>query len=110
FVQRNGDSIQITGEGLDTVTPISPLPTGKALFDYWLTQLGKAERAILCVLFDAYPKSLGPADIADETGFYNGGENYAANGGGFRNALGRLRTLELIQGRSELKICEEFFE
>jgi uncharacterized protein len=29
---------------------------------------------------------------------------YEANGGGFNNALGRLRTLELIEGRGELRV------
>jgi len=31
-------------------------------------------------------------------------------GGGFRNALGRLRTLELITGRDELAVAEAFFQ
>jgi len=34
---------------------------------------------------------------------------YEANGGGFNNALGRLRTLELVQGRGELKASDDLF-
>lgn len=34
---------------------------------------------------------------------------YEARGGGFNNALSRLRTLELIEGRQELKAAEELF-
>jgi len=32
---------------------------------------------------------------------------YEASGGGFNNALGRLRTLELVQGRGELKTSRD---
>jgi hypothetical protein len=31
---------------------------------------------------------------------------YEANGGGFNNALGRLRTLELVQRRGELRASD----
>ena len=74
-----------------------PLPVGHDLIEYWRRQLGKAERLILEALVNAYPAALGKAEIAAETG-------YEANGGGFNNALGRLRTLELIEGRGEIRI------
>jgi hypothetical protein len=32
---------------------------------------------------------------------------YEASGGGFNNALSRLRTLELIEGRGDLRLAEE---
>ena len=35
---------------------------------------------------------------------------YEANGGGFNNALGRLRTLELVQGRGELRASANLFD
>jgi len=39
------------------------------------------------------------------------GEPYEANGGGFNNALGRLRTYELVDApRGELCAAKEFFE
>lgn len=44
---------------------------------------------ILRVLLDAYPDAMSREDIAAETG-------YQPTGGGFNNALGRLRTLGLI--------------
>lgn len=34
---------------------------------------------------------------------------YAATGGGFNNALGKLRTLELIEGRGELQASSNLF-
>jgi len=35
---------------------------------------------------------------------------YEANGGGFNNTLGRLRTLELVQGRGELRASDDLFD
>jgi hypothetical protein len=85
------DALSITEEGAAALGRFDPLPSGTQLVDYWLTRLGKAERAILSALVDAWPASLSNEQIAERTG-------YAAGGGGFANALGRLRTLELITG------------
>ena len=63
-----------------------------ALLQHWYGQLGKAERACLEALFEAHPAPLAKADVAARAG-------YEANGGGFNNALSRLRSLELISGR-----------
>jgi hypothetical protein len=49
-----------------------------------------------------YPRTLSKAQLATRSG-------YEANGGGFNNALSRLRTLELISGRAELKASEDLF-
>jgi len=81
--------------GLVALGSWDPLPVGPELIDYWRRQLGKAERLVLEALVNVYPAALSKAEIAVQTG-------YEANGGGFNNALGRLRTLELIEGRGEL--------
>lgn len=52
---------------------------------------------------DAYPRSLSKDELASRTG-------YEASGGGFNNALSRLRTLELIEGRGEIRASGVFFE
>jgi len=85
------DRIEITQPGIEDLGDFEPLPQGQALVDHWMGALGKAERSILAVLVDAWPASLSNAEIAERTG-------YEASGGGFNNALGRLRTLELIHG------------
>jgi uncharacterized protein len=54
---------------------------------------------VLGALLDAWPASLTKAEVAERTG-------YAADGGGFNNALSRLRTLQLIDGREELRADE----
>ena len=65
--------------------------------------MGKAERLILETLTQAYPGALNKEEVAAKAG-------YEANGGGFNNALGRLRTLELVQGRGELRASENLFD
>lgn len=85
------DRIEITDQGVEDLGDFDPLPTGRALVDHWMRTLGKAERSILMVLVDAWPASLTNEEIAERT-------EYSAGGGGFNNALGKLRTLELIHG------------
>ena len=80
-----------------------PRPTGRPLLDLWCSRLGKAERLILTALADAAPGTLTKQEVADRTG-------YAANGGGFGNALGRLRTLELVEGYQELQVADVLVE
>lgn len=85
--------VTITDRGIADLGPVDALPTGPALVDHWLGRLNKAERAILEVLVDAWPDARSKDEIADATG-------YASAGGSFANALGRLRSLELISGPS----------
>jgi hypothetical protein len=51
----------------------------------------------------AYPAALNKEEITARTG-------YEANGGGFNNALGRLRTVELVEGRGDLKASDNLFD
>lgn len=93
-----GDPIRATDAGVDALGgDWEPLPVGRALLDHWLAQVGKAERLVLEALAEVWPAALTKEQLADATG-------YAANGGGFNNALSRLRTLQLIDGRGELTL------
>jgi hypothetical protein len=99
---RGRDVLTITESGLSALGSFDPLPAGQALRDYWMQQLGKAERSILAVLCDAYPRTLTKEALA-------AGSGYEPAGGGFSNALSRLRTLELLQGRGEMVAAAELF-
>jgi uncharacterized protein len=103
LIEGEGDRLTITEAGNDALGSWEPLPAGPALIDYWRGRLGKAERLILETLTDAYPGRLTKEEVAAKAG-------YEANGGGFNNALGRLRTLELVQGRGELRASDNLFE
>jgi hypothetical protein len=97
------DPIDVTYAGRLALGSWDPLPTGSALIEHWMAQLGKAERMILQALVDAYPKALSKDELGSATG-------YQSSGGGFNNALGHLRTLELIDGRGEVTASATLFE
>ena len=103
LIQGNGDRLTITEAGIEALGSWDPLPTGPALIDYWRSRLGKAERLILETLTQVFPDALTKEEVAAKAG-------YEANGGGFNNALGRLRTLELVQGRGELRASHDLFD
>lgn len=99
FITGRGD-VTATAAGLDALGPYDPLPAGADLREWWkTTHLGKAERSILDVLANEWPQPVAMDVIADRTG-------YSASSGGFRNALSRLRSLELAAGRGELVLSE----
>lgn len=94
-------------EGFDVNMPTG----GRALLDFWLNQsgpskLGKAEKLILEALFES-PEGMPKEALASVCG-------YEPGGGGFNNALGKLRTLELVEGGGRgggpLVLVPDFFE
>ena len=98
LIEGRGDDIEVTPAGLQALGAYEPLPTGPALLDWWQhTHLGKAERAVVEVLAVHYPRSVPVEEIAAATG-------YSPTSGGFRNALSRLRSLELAAGRGALQL------
>ena len=101
-LEGSSDRLTITDAGLEVLGSFEPLPRGHALLDYWYRQLGKAERKALEALAEVYPRTLSKAQIAARAG-------YEADGGGFNNALGKLRSLELIEGRGEMRASEDLF-
>lgn len=103
YIEGRGD-LTITSAGLDVLGDYEPLPTGRALAEWWKqNQLSKAERAILDVLLEAYPASVSIVEIAERAG-------YEPGGGGFRNSLSKLRSLELAEGRGEMRLKPELAE
>lgn len=107
------DGLRITTVGLELLGDFQPLPTGKALQEHWLQELSQAERCILQVLLENFPTGLGKEEIAAQTGrFKSDGVPYAPAGGGFNNAISRLRTLELIEGHngSAIRASDTLFD
>ncbi|GAA4439087.1 ATP-binding protein [Phytohabitans houttuyneae] len=94
LVTKGGEPIQATDAGLNAATDFhdfEALPTGQALYEVWAGRLGKAERAVLDVLVAAWPEALPRDEVAARTG-------YSASSSSLSNALGRLRSLDLIAG------------
>ncbi len=95
--------LRITDAGAAALGSVEPLPTGRELLEHWIRQLGKAERLILARLAAVYPRSETKEEVAAATG-------YEARGGAFNNAIGRLRTLELVDGRPDLRASRDLME
>ena len=93
IVGGNKQSIAITDVGVHAIGEVDPLPVGEALFAYWCGHVPKPCREILTVLRPAWPGGLSIEDIADATP-----TRYSPTSGSFRNALSKLRTLQLIEG------------
>lgn len=80
-----------------------PLPTGIALFNYWCGKLDKAAATFLNSLYAAYPESLNYDELQTRTG-------YSRTSSSFSNALGKLRSLELISRSNPVQVSQIFFE
>jgi uncharacterized protein len=101
YITRRGDEVDIAEAGVQALGTWEPLPTGADLAAYWLSQLPKAERSILETLVRAHPGMMTKEAVAEWTG-------YEASGGGFNNAISRLRTLELITGgKDDLRASDD---
>ena len=100
-----GDPIAPTVAGLTALGHFEPLDDDPvARLDAWMQhqELGRAHREILRVLREQGPTvKEGIAELARS----EKDEPYDPNGGGFNNALGKLRTLGLIGGGRGGSIC-----
>jgi uncharacterized protein len=103
FIRGTGNNIIITQRGIESIGEIDPLPTGSELHNYWCSNLPKAESLILKCIISNYPQFLSKDRISELTG-------YSTSSSSFMNALSKLRTLELIEGRGEMKASDSLFE
>lgn len=95
-----GNPIEITESGIVTLGDYEPLPEGSALLAWWMPQLSGPEQKIVTALSEYGP--LTKEALADATG-------YSAQGGGFNNPLGHLRTIGVITkaGTSPIDLAPE---
>lgn len=102
FIEGRGEKT-ITQEGLAALGNYTPLPSpGPELQQYWINEFGKCEGLILTYLIDLYPNTATKVEIAANTGY--------AVSGNFENRLGKLKSLNLIEGRGDLKASDSLFE
>jgi len=94
IVGSNTEVMRVTIRGQMYGANVEPLPDGEELIRYWMNHraLGQCERELLRVLTEIYPSRLTAEQLAERSGY--------AWSGGFRNALSKLRTAGLIQGRN----------
>lgn len=104
WISENGSSIELTGAGAQALGTYALLPEGRDLLNYWLGELGEGGAGrMLRVLAENYPGRLTKQELGDATQIEH-------TGGTFGTYVSKLRTLELIEGKSELSAAKEFFE
>jgi hypothetical protein len=101
WLEGSGE-LRITRGGLAALGNYEPLPTGDALAEHWLNELGGGASRILRVLIVAYPKALEASVIGERA-------EISHKSGTYSTYVSRLRGLELISGRGELRASEELF-
>jgi hypothetical protein len=104
LAERVGERLAATDLGRGAVGDYEPLPTGSALLAYWIEQLGQSGAAkMLSVLGSEYPNALSRDELGERTGI-------AVAGGTFRTYVGKLKTLELVEGKNELRASADLFD
>lgn len=98
-----GGSIKITETGIASIGDYEPLPTGHALFQYWMRELGQSGAARILGALHSRPSGLSREAILEVTGM--------SNSGTFATYMGKLRALDLIQkiSPSEFRASEDLF-
>ena len=97
--------IGTTGSGKTYGASYQPLPTGRALYEHWLGELGSASgmTRILRTLGDAWPRAMSKEDVGAAS-------SLSHQTGTFANYVSKLRGLELIEvAGDKLKASDELF-
>lgn len=89
LIQYGNGTVSLTADGRKRANKPQGLGTAEDLQREVLQALDGPMARILRVLLEAYPKSLTKGQLANDSG-------YAEGGGAFNNPLGRLRTCELV--------------
>jgi len=100
-IEENG-GFHLSERGRLELGDYTPLPEGEALLLYWINELGGGAQRMLQVLAEAYPNALTKEELGQRAAISH-------TSGTFGTYLGKLRTLELVEGKSELRAAEEFF-
>lgn len=103
WIKGNGEFV-LTDAGAAALGEYKPLPEGEELLNFWLGELGDSGAGrMLRALANVYPHKLTKSELGNAA-------TISHTSGTFGTYLGKLRTLELVEGRSELSAASEFFE
>lgn len=91
LIAGQSGGITVTTDGLVALGASNPPDLPIDLVGYWAEKVGGAAGTILQVATAAYPDTLSRDELAERAG-------YRATSGGYSSALGRLRTLHLLDG------------
>jgi hypothetical protein len=99
WIEGSG-TVRITPAGIAAIGEWEPLPTGEALATYWIGQLNGGAARMLRALVEAYPAALTNAELGARA-------EVSHASGTFATYLSRLRGLELVEGRGEIRASKE---
>lgn len=103
YIHGERDNLVITAEGLAALGSYDPLPSGEALIEHWVSEVGSAGGKMLRALVETYPNTMSRDELAEVTGF-------SVSSSHVDNTISGLRTRELVTGtRDALRASEEFF-
>jgi hypothetical protein len=104
YVETGSGLLVITNSGLAALGHWEPLPRGRGLFEHWLRELPGGAARMLTSLFTKYPASMTAEELGRES-------EISHTSGTFGTYLGRLRSLDLVQGsKDKLRATDEFLE
>jgi hypothetical protein len=103
WINDNGNTRFITEAGLEALGSFDPLPEGQELAAYWIGELGGGASRMLQALVDAYPEALTNAEIGERAGI-------SSASGTFATYMGKIRSLELVTGRGQVRASAELFD
>lgn len=98
LIEGDAVCLRITDAGRELVGDVEPMPTGRELLAWWANELGGCPGAVLYAISNAGGE-LSRLEIAGQTG-------YEATGSTMRNALSKLRTLELISRGDPIQLAD----
>lgn len=102
-VDDNGEHFKITSAGRSALGKYEPLPTGKALRDYWRSKIGNGTRGqIFAAILDGMGRPVPAETVAAAANVELGGSTW-------RGHMANLRGLELVTGSAELRASEDLF-
>lgn len=103
WIEGERKCLTITEDGLKALGAFEPLPAGHDLLQYWLRELGDSGASrMLEALAAVYPKVLTKEELGARA-------NLSHCSGSFGTYLSKLRSLELVEGRQDLRATSEFF-
>jgi hypothetical protein len=107
YAEGGAHDVRITGDGEreaeDQGLGRAPMPTGRALVEYWVGSLPRAEGVVLQAICDAHPRALDQDELSEAT-------KYSRTSSGFQNAVSKLRSLKLATKGWPLRASAVFFE
>lgn len=95
MIEGRGE-LALTPAGIAASNPPSTPPSGDALRSVVMAKIDAPLQRILAPILRAYPHAMSHADVAGEAG-------YSHSSGTWSTYLSRLRGIDLIEGRGELK-------